>query len=168
VTSNVSMGVGIDLSGTFSYPGTWKVKQQERIAAAREEPKAGGGESLPELPSVPGELEGQTWSLNLNYSYSRSESDYSKRVSSKLDITGSIKLTRGWKIAYNAYYDIERRNFTSQQYSISRDLHCWQASFIHRRFGEEFRYYFQISIKAHPEIMYERGNRELSGGARFY
>ncbi len=51
--------------------------------------------------------------------------------------------------------------FTEYRYAIERDLHCWRASFNHRRFGDDWSYYFQIAIKAHPDIMYERGTRGI-------
>ncbi|HVO77214.1 MAG TPA: hypothetical protein VMT60_04445, partial [Candidatus Bathyarchaeia archaeon] len=59
------------------------------------------------------------------------------------------------------YYDIDARDFTQQYYSLTRDLHCWQASFTHSRTGKDWAYYFQISIKAHPDIKYERGTRAV-------
>ncbi|HUV37544.1 MAG TPA: putative LPS assembly protein LptD [Patescibacteria group bacterium] len=119
----------------------------------------------PDAPLRPGDK--QSWSLNLNYSLSRTGSGDMQRINSQLDLTSNINLTRNWKVSYSAYYDLEAGEFTSQMYSIKRDLHCWQASFVYRQYGDEWSYYFQIAIKAHPEIMYERGARGLQSGFAF-
>ena len=117
------------------------------------------------MPLKPGEK--QSWSLNLNYSLSRTGSGDSRRLTSQLDLSGNINLTKSWNISYNAYYDLEAGDLTSQMYTIKRDLHCWQASFVYRHYGDEWSYYFQIAVKAHPEIMYERGARGLQSGFSF-
>jgi lipopolysaccharide assembly outer membrane protein LptD (OstA) len=117
------------------------------------------------VPLGPGDK--QSWSLNLNYSLSRTSAGESRRLSNQLDLTANVHLTRNWNISYSAYYDLVGGDFTSQMYTIKRDLHCWQASFIYRQYGDEWSYYFQIAIKAHPEIMYERGARGLQSGFQY-
>jgi len=82
---------------------------------------------------------------------------------SKVDMRGNLNLTNNWKITFSSYFDIQRREFTSQQYSVTRDLHCWQAGFVHRRFGDDYSYYFQIQIKVHRDLKYEQGKRGLGG-----
>ncbi len=84
-----------------------------------------------------------------------------RRLDSNVNLSAKVDVTKRWKVSYNAYYNVETREFREQKYSIERDLHCWRASFIHRRFGNEWSYYFQIAVKAHPDIMYERGTRAL-------
>jgi len=107
-----------------------------------------------------------SWSFRLNYNFTESSSlnslgGISKETNSNIDFSGQIQLSRGWRVSCNGYYDIEAHAFTSQAYSLERDLHCWRASFTHRRFGNDWSYYFQIAVKAHPEIMYERGSRGI-------
>jgi hypothetical protein len=74
---------------------------------------------------------------------------------------GSLSFTRRWRLGWSAYYDIDNREFTTQQYSLDCDLHCWEAGIVHRRFGDDMSYYFQIRIKAHRDIQYEQGKRGL-------
>ncbi len=84
-----------------------------------------------------------------------------RRTDSNLDLSGALSLTKNWRITYYGYYNVEARDFTEYRYAIERDLHCWRASFNHRRFGDDWSYYFQIAIKAHPDIMYEQGTRGI-------
>ncbi len=168
ISTSINTGMSLRLSGTFAYSGKWEVKEAERIAAAEDEPEQAHMDALPSEPGAPlrpGDK--QSWSLNLNYNLTQTGSGDERRLTSQLDLTSNIYLTRNWAINYSAYYDLEAREFTSQMYSIKRDLHCWQASFVHRQYGKEWSYYFQISIKAHSEIMYERGARGLQSGFGF-
>lgn len=168
LSTSINTGMTLRLSGTFAYAGKWDVEEAEKIAAARDEPAPAPQEAVPAEPGAPlrpGDK--QSWSLNLNYSLSQTGTGDARRLTSQLDLNSNINLTRNWIINYSAYYDLEAREFTSQMYSIKRDLHCWQASFVYRQYGEEWSYYFQIAIKAHPEIMYERGARGLQSGFAF-
>ena len=157
---------GFDLRGSFSYPATWTILEGERIAAARDArgaPEAAPAGGTGGVPGMPGEAAGAgSWSLRVSYNYSQSGYGSFRRTDSNLDVGGAISPSRGWRLTYYAYYNIESRDFTEYRYAIERDLHCWRASFNHRRFGDDWSYYFQIAIKAHPDIMYERGTRGIS------
>jgi hypothetical protein len=182
-SANMSFGSG------FTWPGKWKLPEREKIRVAKDlgsapenededeedgldpyngfvsdfdeadswsdEPGGGGSRGAPGT--------GTSWSLNIGYSYSGFGSSSMSSPTSKVDMRGSLNLTPNWKLTFSNYYDIQRREFTSQQYSLTRDLHCWQAGFVHRRFGDEYSYYFQIQIKAHRDLQYEQGKRGLSG-----
>ncbi len=184
LSTSINTGLSLRLSGSFAYAGGWDIKEVEKIAAAYDESRSEPPEERPtesggvrpageleehraeeEAPLKPGDK--QSWSLNLNYNLSRTGSGDTQRLTSQLDLTSNIELTKNWKISYSAYYDLEARDFTSQMYTIKRDLHCWQASFVYRQYGDEWSYYFQIAIKSHPEIMYERGARGLQTGFSF-
>ena len=183
-SANMSFGSG------FSWPGKWDLPEHEKIRVARELDSDSKDESEEEeedeldtydgfvsdydeedrwpdqtsggkRPGAPGK--GTSWSLNLGYSYSGFGGSNTSRPSSKVDMRGSLNLTNNWKITFSNYFDIQRRVFTSQQYSLTRDLHCWQAGFVHRRFGNDYSYYFQIQIKAHRDLKYEQGKRGLGG-----
>jgi len=150
---STSFNADLALSGSFSYPAKWTVQKQERIAAAASGSDNGGGSE-----TGPG---GRNWSFSVGYSFSERGSGTFSSVTSKVDLRGNISLTSNWRVSYSGYYDLDEDRFTSQQYSLERDLHCWKASFIHRRFGNEWSYYFQISVKELPDIMYERGKRGI-------
>ncbi|WP_457565208.1 putative LPS assembly protein LptD [Caldithrix abyssi] len=87
------------------------------------------------------------WSLsfNLNYTYDRlRDADNRHRIG--LSSSASIQLTKNWKISWNAIFDVKQRKIASQNFSIYRDLHCWEMSF---NWQPEIGYYFfQINVKA--------------------
>ena len=150
----ISAGLTISLSGDFSYPTTWNLQEAERIRAADRSASAGEGD-----PTRSGT--GQSWSLNMGYDVVQTGVGEFRRIDSNVNLSARVDVTNNWKASYNAYYNVETKEFREQKYSIERDLHCWRASFIHRRFGNNWSYYFQIAVKAHPDIMYERGTRAL-------
>jgi hypothetical protein len=77
----------------------------------------------------------------------------------------TYQLSPGWYVDWSAQYDITQRMMQTQRFSLSRDIHCWQMSFV-RTFiaGGEAEYYFRIQIKEQRELYYERGTRSGSIG----
>ncbi len=78
-----------------------------------------------------------------------------------LDLTMGLSPAKNWRVEYSGRFDLSRRETSYQEYSIYRDLHCWEAQFVRRYSGGVWQYYFRINIKAHPEIYTERGLRAL-------
>ena len=64
---------------------------------------------------------------------------------------------------YSAQFDIDSRKLISQNYSVKRDLHCWEAQFTRSISGDTKEYYFKINVKLLPEVYYEQGSRGLRG-----
>jgi lipopolysaccharide assembly outer membrane protein LptD (OstA) len=161
---STGFSTGLDLRGSFAYPATWTAPTPERVAAAIGEEKLGKAKQA-ESPAPEGAQPG-SWSFRVNYNYSGSSfksagGTISSQANSNIDFSGQVRLSRGWRLSYTGYYDIEARLFSQHSYSLERDLHCWRASFTHRTFGGTWSYYFQIAVKVHPEIMYERGTRGI-------
>jgi lipopolysaccharide assembly outer membrane protein LptD (OstA) len=166
LSSDFSVDFNLNLRGALNYPATWTAPERERIAAAVGEEKARRMEQGEEAPPAAPVAEG--WSFTFGYNFSETESGVNRTTRSNAKYSGSAQLSRGWRLTFSGYYNIDERNFTQQSYSIQRDLHCWQAAFTHERTANDWRYYFEIAIKAHPDIKYERGTRAvqsfLSGG----
>ncbi len=87
------------------------------------------------------------WSLSFNFSYNYNRLQPAKdRHRIGLSSNASIQLTKNWKISWSAVFDVKNRKIASQNFSIYRDLHCWEMSF---NWQPEIGYYFfQINIKA--------------------
>lgn len=66
--------------------------------------------------------------------------------------SAEANITKNWKASYSQYYDLRLREMVSQEYSIYRDLHCWEARFSSTRSGIYWFYEFRISLKAIPEL----------------
>ncbi len=105
----------------------------------------------PDIPYADFDL---PWNLSLNYSFKiynnydtlsrTSILDYTQTVS----LNGSISLTKNWQISANTTYDFSARKFSYAQFTINRDLHCWEMSFNVIPFGTMKSYSFRINIKA--------------------
>jgi len=78
-------------------------------------------------------------------------------------VSGQIEFTRNWRISYWTSYDFADRIFRGQNFTVHRDLHCWEMSLSRQLLGDEWQFYFRISLKAHPELYTETGQRGLGG-----
>ncbi len=168
LSHDFGMNFNFSLRGSLTYPAVWALPERERIAPSLEGEKSGAPPPSPDL--IPSGGSGSPgWSLSVGYNLSEAWSENSPRtMQSNLRYTGAAQLSRGWKLTVNGYYNIEERDFTQQRYQLERDLHCWSASFVHERTGSDWRYYFEIRIKAHPEIKYERGTRGIQSSYSGY
>jgi lipopolysaccharide assembly outer membrane protein LptD (OstA) len=107
------------------------------------------------------------WSASLAYSYSGGYATIEPKWSSQQ--TGNAVLhyqvSPGWMVDFSASYDITTRHLLTHRFALSRDLHCWTATFT-RDFnpGSRAEYYFRISIKDQKEVYMEQGSRSASLG----
>ena len=112
------------------------------------------------------------WNVGLTYSYSGGYPG-STRASLMSDWTTSqttnlvyrTRVTPAWSFNYSTSYDVTHHLFGIQYFSVSRDLHCWVATFS-RTFapGGEAEYYFRLAVKDQRELYIERGTRSGSLG----
>ena len=120
------------------------------------------------------EVEGMTdaWNVGLSYSYSGGypgSTGLSLMSNWKSSQTANLvyrtRVTPNWSLNYSTSYDVTNRQFGIQYFSVSRDLHCWVATFS-RTFapGGEAEYYFRLSVKDQRELYIERGTRTGSLG----
>jgi hypothetical protein len=108
------------------------------------------------------------WMFSISVSHtgssSRTPTGYSKWDASTT-ANGSVGLnpTSNWRVDYAAQFDFESRKMISQNYSVKRELHCWEAQFTRSISGGFTEYYFKINVKNLPEVYYEQGSRGLRG-----
>ena len=75
------------------------------------------------------------------------------------------QISPGWGLDYSTSLDLSKRDVLTQRFGLSRDLHCWVATFS-RNFttGGEAEYYFRLGVKEQRELFIERGTRSGSIG----
>jgi hypothetical protein len=180
---STSISTGLTLKGGHSFGKTESIESGELNVVAAADTSRRGGETVDGEPGPasrterrreakgevigprdgargPGKKEFLPWSLDLRMSYN----SWSNRdPQATINMSGDIDLTPAWRISYRTSYDVEAREFRGQEYSITRDLHCWEMSFSRRLLGDEWLYYFKINLRAHPEIYAENGRRGLGG-----
>jgi lipopolysaccharide assembly outer membrane protein LptD (OstA) len=71
--------------------------------------------------------------------------------------------SRHWRFDYSWQYDLLGNRMISQNYTVKRDLHCWEMQFTRSLSGGESEYYFKINVKNLPEVYFEQGSRGLRG-----
>ncbi len=89
------------------------------------------------------------WSLGLNFTYNYTHRGLLDPVTNQtLAANGDLNITPKLKIIYSTGYNFKEKVITYSNFTISRDLHCWQMNMILSPFGD-FRYFtFSISAKA--------------------
>ena len=95
------------------------------------------------------------WNIGFNYviSYGISYVDngttgFKRNVSQTIGFNGSVNLTPKTGITFTSGFDIQNRKLTTTSISITRDLHCWQMSFVWIPFGTHKSWSFNIGVKA--------------------
>lgn len=156
-----SVTTTISLSGESppATQGSW----EDRVGSDRHSPAEDMRRELAArmAGSGPG---GRPWDSSLTFRYSRGATpdDSSYWVDGKL----ALSLTPKWRVNYSLHYDLKEREVASQEYAVLRDMHCWEAEFVRRYYGEEWEYYFRIAVKSLPEIRAETGKKYLERAVR--
>ncbi len=95
------------------------------------------------------------WNLGFNYSISynaqyvnNGTTGYRKKINQTLNVNGSVRLTPKTMITATTGYDFASRKMSMTSISITRDLHCWQMSFMWIPFGNHKSWSFNIGVKA--------------------
>lgn len=88
------------------------------------------------------------WNLGFNYNLSYSKPGHKATTTQTLGFQGSVNLTPKWMINFTGGYDFQSRKLTMGQFSLARDLHCWQMSFSTIPFGFRQSWSFNIGVKS--------------------
>ena len=95
------------------------------------------------------------WNLGFNYmiSYSASYTNngttgVKHNVTQTIGFNASINITPKMGVSITGGYDIMNNKLTTSSISITRDLHCWQMSFMWIPFGFHKSWSFNIGVKA--------------------
>ncbi len=95
------------------------------------------------------------WNLGFNYviSYGISYTNngttgYKRNITQTIGVNASVNITPKTGISVTSGFDIQNRKLTTTSISITRDLHCWQMSFVWIPFGTHKSWSFNIGVKA--------------------
>ncbi|MBI1882711.1 MAG: LPS-assembly protein LptD [Chlamydiae bacterium] len=63
-----------------------------------------------------------------------------------------FRLNSDW--AFKAYHrwEFEMTELQDQEYTISRDLHCWQTAFTFRKTGEDIQFWITFWLTSYPDL----------------
>ena len=91
--------------------------------------------------------------MNMGYRYEKMTNESRNQITVDIDyIINPI-----WRIGVYERYDIEKQDFEEQQYTITRDLHCWEVALTYDLKGsnfieDDFTLWVAFKLKAFPEL----------------
>ncbi|MCD8186918.1 MAG: LPS-assembly protein LptD, partial [Rikenellaceae bacterium] len=103
--------------------------------------------------------------LNINFSYSINyrNNGATKTITQTTSFGGSVNLTPKWGMTVQSGYDFQAKKIVNTtNFTLTRDLHCWQMNFSWVPLGPMKSWNFLISVKANVlrDLKYEkRGSR---------
>lgn len=111
-------------------------QQAQRLAAINSDPSAYVDFNVP-------------WNLSFNYNYTYTNNTVSTSNSNTVMLSGDINITKGWKIQYSTQYDLKALKISGvPQFTIYRDLHCWDLNVQWVPFGYFKSYNVTLKVKA--------------------
>lgn len=89
------------------------------------------------------------WDVNVGWSWTENRQDPSDvRRTQTLNASGSLRLSRGWKVGTSVFYDVENQSFRNNSVSIYRDMHCWEGHFVWNPRGDNPGYHLKIAVRS--------------------
>ncbi|WP_372755347.1 putative LPS assembly protein LptD [Labilibaculum sp.] len=98
------------------------------------------------------------WSFTIDYGWTYSKPKRTKSITQTMSFTGNVSLTPKWGISLTTGYDFSDKEMTTTQFTLTRDLHCWNMSFNAIPFGTYQSYNFSISVNSSilSDLKYEK------------
>jgi len=126
-----------------------------------------GGRSPWNTPGRRGAASSQAgFDFTVSHRYTITKTAVTTNKTQWLDFALNLKPTTSWNMSYENRYSIEDKNIASQSLVITRDMHCWEGSFVWIPTGPTAGYYVKINIKTLPDIKVEKSEGGVRG--RYY
>jgi len=106
-----------------------------------------GDDSFSPIPSRTGP---ELWNLSMRFNYSMRHNNPNEPVDETfwINTTANINISDNWSVSITNRFDLVQREIVSTDFSINRDLHCWQMSFRWTPSGPGQGYYLRINVKS--------------------
>ncbi|MNY13479.1 hypothetical protein D3C86_1466120 [compost metagenome] len=90
------------------------------------------------------------WNFAFSYTFNYNTTDVglNGKVTNTLNFNGDANITPKWKVTFSSGWDFQRKTISQTNFSIYRDLHCWDMSFTWVPFGFYQSYSVDIKVKA--------------------
>ncbi len=89
------------------------------------------------------------WSLSVNYNLSYSRQGFQPgSIVQTLSFNGDVSITQKWKVQFNSGYDFTEKAVSFTQFTITRDLHCWDMNISWIPFGPRAGYTLDINVRS--------------------
>jgi lipopolysaccharide assembly outer membrane protein LptD (OstA) len=111
-------------------------------------------EAIEEDNVLPGDFQNYVdfnipWNVGFDYSftYNRPNPNEKARLMQTISLRGSLTLTKSWRVNMNTNYDITAKAFSFTNFSVYRDMHCWEMSLNFVPFGYMKSYSFTLNAR---------------------
>jgi hypothetical protein len=101
--------------------------------------------------------------LNLSFNLRRNKDYRSGKSTSSMGANAAFSLTPRWNMNMDYNFDLDRKEVRNTSVSITRDLHCWEASLMWSPLGYRPGYYLRIGLKA-PQLRDVKIERHRGAG----
>ena len=92
---------------------------------------------------------GNLWSTNFSLSYNyNAYNPLNKTKMFWVNTSSNIQLSKNWKLAYRARFDMIKKDLVSHNVSLNRDLHCWELSLNWTPGGIGQGVYVKLNVKS--------------------
>ena len=89
------------------------------------------------------------WSTSASFSFAYNNANpNNSQKTFWMSSNSTIQVTQGWKVQYNARFDLIEQNLVSHTFSIYRDLHCWEMSINWTPSGYASGLYLRLNVKS--------------------
>ena len=146
--TNARLSTGFRLSGN-----QWKKNNEQKTkdidSTEINNDLAGPGLHNP-IKSINNTIKGgNLWSTNLSVSYSyNAYNPLNKNKTFWVNTSSNIQVSKYWKLAYRARFDMIKKDLVSHNISLNRDLHCWELSLNWTPGGIGQGVYVKLNVKS--------------------
>jgi lipopolysaccharide assembly outer membrane protein LptD (OstA) len=88
------------------------------------------------------------YNVSVNFNLNYANNYVAKTISSTVSASGDVNVSPKWKVQYTTNYDFRAKQIGITQFSIYRDLHCWDLSFRWTPFGVYKSFSVDLRVKA--------------------
>ena len=89
------------------------------------------------------------WNLILSYNVNYSRAGFGKEsIVQVFSFNGDVSLTKKWKVTFNSGWDFQANTLNFTQFTIARDMHCWQMNVTWIPFGQRAGFTFDLNVKS--------------------
>lgn len=157
--TNVSANMTVRLKGTLRTGGTASAVLPGETVGPLGGLQKIAGDRLDDIMPM-GMSTDSRWDLNGTISYMQNRTNPASPVRRFwANASLNVNLTQNWRITLQTRYDIEEKEFVSQDFIFYRDLHCWEAQIYWTPVGTYKRFYFRINVKSPQlkDLKFEKG-----------
>lgn len=109
------------------------------------------------------------WNLNVSLTLNRtSVRDGATTLTARVPFRAGLSLPGAWRATYTANFDVDAGIFTTQRWTLERDLHHWRLEFRRESSGfgsnNETEFGFRLYLQPIQDISIDRGPLARGGG----